>query len=375
MTSGRALVLGAYGAVGREVVRLLAASSGVEVTASGRRAQPLEALGAELGVQTRLLDASRAEQLVDAIGGGDVVINCVGPYLEHGLAIATACVTAGAHYVDVASEQEHFRRLRGLHSRAMSANVSLVCAAGLYPGISGVLAESMLAEVKSSAEVELTLAMGICPEPTVGAAQLASGLLDLSHPLEVLSQGRLIPFALGQRPWARQFPPPFGVVEVMPWPQLEVLRFGADTRVAGCRTGLWMLGLRRSPGALLRFARWLDPASHPLVFRAILRGLEKRQRKAAQSKRATELGLRAALRVSVDDGDGRRCAVVSVLDGLESTAYLPVMLVHALIAGTVPPGLQTGGQVVRLSALVEAAERHGWDLQVEFPPTADPKHA
>lgn len=371
MSTGAAasvLVLGAYGAVGREVVRSLATSPGVLVTGAGRRREPLRSICDPLGVKGVVLDVADRAALARAIPRAGVVINCVGPYLLHGAAIAAACVELGAHYVDVASEQEHYRRLGHLHARAVTNGVSLVCAAGLYPGISGILMNALISSSRSGAQVELLLGMGAPPDDELGQAQLKSGLLELSYPLQIVEDGNLVPFAHGQPAWEREFHSPFGTVDVMPWPQIEVLECAEDDRIVACRSGLWMPGTRRTPAPLLRLVRRLDPARRPLVYRWLGRLLEAQHRRATSTSRAAELGLRAVVRVTVHDDERNEHLTATVSNGLKASAYLPALLTPALLSGSVPVGLETAGGLVRLNTLVETAEREGWDLALEGGP-------
>jgi NAD(P)-dependent dehydrogenase (short-subunit alcohol dehydrogenase family) len=87
MTSPVHLILGATGGIGSTLARQLAAS-GAHLVLGGRKAPPLEALAAELGATTVLVDATvpadieRAVELaVQTFGRLDGAANCVGSLL------------------------------------------------------------------------------------------------------------------------------------------------------------------------------------------------------------------------------------------------------------------------------------------------------
>lgn len=86
LTGKRALVTGASGGIGGEVVRALHAQ-GATVAVSGTRTEPLEALAAELGERAfvtpcNLGDAAAVEALpkaaAEAMGGVDILVNNAG---------------------------------------------------------------------------------------------------------------------------------------------------------------------------------------------------------------------------------------------------------------------------------------------------------
>ncbi len=132
-------VLGATGVVGRRICEVLdrtiaATGAPISLTLMGRD-------------QTRLLRASSllsnapCEVVADlrdpralelALAPLSLVINAAGPYADTGVTVARAAITAGVHYVDVASEQQHVRSVvERLDAPARHANVTVIPSAGL----------------------------------------------------------------------------------------------------------------------------------------------------------------------------------------------------------------------------------------------------
>lgn len=132
-------VLGATGVIGRRICEVLDRT----INASGAPIS-LTLLGRD---QTRLLRASSllsnapCEVVADlhdpralelALAPLSLVINAAGPYADTGVMVARAAITAGVHYVDVASEQQHVRSVvERLDAPARRANVTVVPSAGL----------------------------------------------------------------------------------------------------------------------------------------------------------------------------------------------------------------------------------------------------
>jgi short subunit dehydrogenase-like uncharacterized protein len=99
------LVHGATGFTGKLVCAALR-RRGVSFAISGRNAEKLRALAAELGdVEVAHFDVSDASALGDAITGRTIVCACAGPFVEIGEAVLAACARAGVHYVDTTGEQ------------------------------------------------------------------------------------------------------------------------------------------------------------------------------------------------------------------------------------------------------------------------------
>ena len=111
------LVTGAYGLVGRELVRMLLEKTDARVIATGRKTERLASLAADLAtgrVATQVLDVLDPSAARAACSKAGLLINCVGPYLESGEGVARAAIESGASYVDFASEQVHYQRLKAL---------------------------------------------------------------------------------------------------------------------------------------------------------------------------------------------------------------------------------------------------------------------
>lgn len=132
-------LLGAYGAVGRVVARLLVqALPDAVIRVGGRdvgqaRALVDDGLG-RAGVAAQV-DADDRASLAAFCAGARVVVNCAGPSYRILDRVALAAVAAGADYVDAGGDEPVYE---SLSARALGARRA-VLNAGMMPGLTGLL--------------------------------------------------------------------------------------------------------------------------------------------------------------------------------------------------------------------------------------------
>lgn len=226
---------GAYGHTGRFVVAELLRRGLVPVL-SGRGAAALEELGLrfpELEVRPAAVDDGPSLQA--AARGVAAVVNCAGPFLDTGLAVAAAAVRAGAHYLDVAAEQAAVRDLYRAHEElGWRTDVAVVPAMAFYGGLADLLATAAVAEW--DAVDEITVALGVDRWwPTEGTR--ITGRRNTATRL-IVEGGRLVPVP-GQAPvrdW--NFPDPLGPRTVVRTPFSEVITMARHLNVSSIDTYL-----------------------------------------------------------------------------------------------------------------------------------------
>jgi short subunit dehydrogenase-like uncharacterized protein len=144
-------VYGASGYTGRLVFAELR-RRGFDIVLSGRNAERLRAVAAQIGLATadvRPAEAGDVEALAAAFRGCAAVINCAGPFTAFGRSVIQAAINAGCHYVDTSAEQEFVQAVfEEFAGAAASAGVAVVPATGydILPGdfaahLAGTLAE------------------------------------------------------------------------------------------------------------------------------------------------------------------------------------------------------------------------------------------
>src|SRR5687768_12695972 len=124
------VVFGATGLTGRQVAKYLAertAGDGARWAAAARNPAKLEQALGELGVtapETIVADVNDPASLAAMASRTRVVLNLAGPYTLYGRPVIEACVSGGAHYMDLTGEIPFARQIIDVYDgRAAEAGV------------------------------------------------------------------------------------------------------------------------------------------------------------------------------------------------------------------------------------------------------------
>ena len=237
------LIVGGYGAVGREAAHALTSRPGTKVVVAGRNpaaAQPVP------GTTAMRVDATDPAGLARALDGVDAVLMCA----ETGnVDVAKACVERGIHYLDVTASHSVLAELARLDGAARARGATVVLSVGLVPGVSNLLARVCSERAPS--------------EDLVIGALLGSGEAHGPAALAWTFDG------LGQLAgsWSLGFPAPYGerVVHRFPFSDQYTL---PQTLGVGVRTGLCL------DSRLV--TRLMSLAGRPAVARLLRRPLIRR---------------------------------------------------------------------------------------------------
>ena len=154
------LVLGGTGRVGSSTATaLLQLTPGHAVTICGRAAASHSAAlkrRPELaGTDFLAVDIYDFEAVKAAAAGFDLVIHTAGPFQRReDLSPLRACIAAGVPYIDVCDDQGHSELTKTLHEDAVAAGVPCLTTAGIYPGISNVMAAHMCSLARKEYDTE-----------------------------------------------------------------------------------------------------------------------------------------------------------------------------------------------------------------------------
>src|SRR5688572_7891480 len=168
---GPIAVYGATGYTGRIVAAELAEAK-ADFVLAGRSREKLEALASELGGDPQIRVASLEDsELRSALTDCSAVINCAGPFLQHGEPVVRAAVETGTHYLDTTGEQPFMRMVFERYGPlAEGAGVVLIPAMG-YDYVPGDMIASLTAEGMGEVD-EVMLAYSWSNfEPTRGTVQ------------------------------------------------------------------------------------------------------------------------------------------------------------------------------------------------------------
>src|SRR5215213_3968432 len=177
------VVFGATGYTGRLTAERLVEQGAAPVLA-GRSEARLRELSDRLGgLEVRTADVERPESVADLLAPGDVIVACVGPFLQWGEPAVRAAIAKGAIYIDSTGEPPFIRRVFDeFGPAARDAGATLLPAMG-YDFVPGALAGALALERAGAAASRVDVGyfiLGAGPNAASRGtkATLAGGLLS-----------------------------------------------------------------------------------------------------------------------------------------------------------------------------------------------------
>lgn len=146
----RVLVIGGYGFFGRRLVERLSFRPDLQIIAAGRSAARGRALVESLQ-QSALAEVSSTTLDVSAPGFASqlatlkphVVVHACGPFQGQHYHVAKACISAGAHYIDLADGREFVSGISVMDSQAAAAGLAVISGASSVPALSSAVTDHL----------------------------------------------------------------------------------------------------------------------------------------------------------------------------------------------------------------------------------------
>ena len=123
------MIYGANGYTGRLIAKE-ARQRGLQPILAGRNAEAVQALATELGLQWRVFDLDRSEDMQAGLRGIGLVLHCAGPFSATAAQMLEACFAAKAHYLDITGEVDVFAYCHAQDARAKQAGIVVLPGAG-----------------------------------------------------------------------------------------------------------------------------------------------------------------------------------------------------------------------------------------------------
>jgi short subunit dehydrogenase-like uncharacterized protein len=161
----RWLLYGANGYTGSLIARE-AVRRGEHPCLAGRSPE-VEDLSRELGLPFRRFPCEDAAEIARELRreGADLVLHCAGPFSATSRPMMEACITAGAHYLDITGEIPVFERAQRLSSRFKEAGIVGMPGVGFDIVPSDCLAARLVSELPDTVELEMALSAGAGTSP------------------------------------------------------------------------------------------------------------------------------------------------------------------------------------------------------------------
>ncbi len=263
----RVLVLGGYGAVGREAVAGLRGHV-PEIVVAGRDIAKARTVDGAIPMRIDL----RHDDLDEALTGVDAVVMCAE---RENVRVAEACLRRGVHYVDVSASREILSGIERLNGLAVERKATAVLSVGLAPGVTNLLARAFIADSSGgNAEPGSTAPGSTAPDATgidigvlVGSGEHGPSAVEWT--LDSLGE-------IGDS-WRMRFPEPYGVRTVHRFPFSD--QYTLPGRV---RTGLCL----DSPGS----ATWARCGRRRAGCASAATGSRSRSRPAGRCARSRDAG-------------------------------------------------------------------------------------
>lgn len=268
----RVVLVGATGAFGQRLARLLAARSDNQLVLAARRSAPLDALAAELGCEAARFDREHPETLASLHPWA--VVDAAGPFQTSDLRLARAAIACGAHYVDLADARDFVAAFPdALDAHAHAGGVLAVTGASSTPALSNAVLDELTA---GWARIE-AVAVAISPAARAprGLSVMQAILSYVGRPVRLFAGGRWT-WEPGWGRVRRMDFPGLGarLASLCETPDLDILptrfavrreaRFMAGLELAPLHLGLWLL----SWPVRWRWTRSLVPLARPLLWAA-----------------------------------------------------------------------------------------------------------
>ena len=326
----RWMIYGAYGYTG-ELLARLAVERGDTPILAGRRAEPLERLGNELGLEHRALSLEDSAAMAEGLSDVAAVVHCAGPFGATARPMVDACLATGTHYLDITGEIGTFEMIHRRRDEACAAGVVLLPGIGFDVVPTDCLALMLREALPTATHLELAFWSGGSSSagtaktvveglPHGGAARIDGRISPVANAWKV----RDIPFHRGERGCA-----------TIPWGDVSTAFY--STSIPNILVYMSM------PPKQVRALRLLEPVRKALgwgwVQSALRRQVEKRVKGPDAAARA---GAWSEVWGEARDGDGGLVTgTLTTPDGYSLTADSAQRAVVRLLQGEVEPGAST----------------------------------
>jgi hypothetical protein len=167
MSNFRVLVIGGYGFFGSRLVTLLSRQPNLHILVAGRSQAQAESLvqalrpGAASLLEARTIDIA-SPALAQALSAlkPDAVIHTAGPFQGQDYHVATACIAARAHYIDLADGRAFVAGITALDEAAAQAGVLVTSGASSVPALSCAAADTLAAGLQQVTDIDIGISPG-----------------------------------------------------------------------------------------------------------------------------------------------------------------------------------------------------------------------
>jgi short subunit dehydrogenase-like uncharacterized protein len=183
-----------YGATGYTGVLIAeeAVRRGLRPVLAGRNADKLRPLAERLGLSFRAFGLDRPDP--SKLEGVSAVVHAAGPFIETSQVMVSACLEAGAHYLDITGELPVFRSTFARDAEAKKRKVALISGVGFDVVPTDCLAVHLAQKLPNALTLEI--ALWVATHLTAGTAK--STLRQMSASAVARRNGEVVTLPVGK---------------------------------------------------------------------------------------------------------------------------------------------------------------------------------
>lgn len=208
------------GVVGKVVAReIVEAAADIELLVADVNIDSATVLAASLGAHITAVgcDAQDHESLCQAFAGVDLVVNAA--HYEVNRSVMRACLTIGAHYMDLGGLFHETQQQKLLDDEFKAAGLTAVMGMGAAPGMTNVLAQYLSTEFDSLEAIDACAALGSSESQQAETSvfippySIRTLLAEFGDPSFQFVDGKVQEFAAKSGRQTTQFIDPIGAVD------------------------------------------------------------------------------------------------------------------------------------------------------------------
>jgi short subunit dehydrogenase-like uncharacterized protein len=324
------MIYGANGYTGRLIAEEAVRRGGKPILA-GRRREAIEGLASSLGCEARVFPLTTPEEIVRHLADCPLLLNTAGPFSATAAAMMEACLTAGAHYLDITGEIDCIEAAAARHKQAVERGICLIPAVGFDVVPTDCLAAMLARHLPDATHLQLAF-RGL---QTISHGTAQTVLENLPRGGRARIDGRIVRVPLAWKVQQLAFREGRQWAMTIPW---------GDVASAYHSTGIpnieVYMGVTRRQIKLLRVFRWLAPLFRLGPIQGMLRWGVKRQVNGPSADERDQQ--RASIWGRVQNAEGQSVeATLQTPNGYTLTVLTALAAVERTLQTPPPPGFHT----------------------------------
>lgn len=342
--SATLLVYGAYGYTG-ELIVARAKQLGIDVIAAGRNEAKTAEIGERFGVDWRVFALDNVDVVAANLRGCTAVLHCAGPFEYTYRPMASACLQAGVHYLDITGEATVFEGLAQLDSEAQAAGIMLLPGVGFDVVPSDCLAKHLSHRLPGATHLRLAF-RGLGSGISHGTATTMA--INLHRGGLVRACNRLVPVPLAWKSREIDYRGDGHTTPsiTIPWGDVVTAWYSTGIPNIEVYTGV--------PRAAVWGLRALRPIAPLLGAKPVVEFLKARidARPAGPDAEARKRGV-SELWGEVSDGSNTMVSRLRTPEGYTLTVATSLLIAQRVLAGNAPAGFQTPAKAYGADLILE----------------------